>query len=54
MSNKTIQDWEVLAERELKASPEKLVWETPEGIAIKPLYTGDDLNGMPTFLPGQA
>jgi methylmalonyl-CoA mutase len=46
MTDKTIKDWQTLAEKELKASPDKLTWETPEGIAVKPLYTGDDLEGM--------
>ncbi|MBY8888371.1 methylmalonyl-CoA mutase [Streptomyces sp. PTM05] len=26
--------------------PEDLVWETPEGIGVKPLYTSDDLTGL--------
>ncbi|KQS87864.1 MULTISPECIES: methylmalonyl-CoA mutase [unclassified Rhizobium] len=43
MSDKTIADWEALAEKELKASPETLTWQTPEGIAVKPLYTEADL-----------
>ena len=37
------QDWDELAARELKASSETLVWNTPEGIAVKPLYTEADL-----------
>ncbi|MGR6432150.1 methylmalonyl-CoA mutase [Rhizobium sp. PAMB 3174] len=54
MTDKTIKDWQTLAEKELKASPDKLTWETPEGIAVKPLYTGDDLQGMEHLgsLPG--
>ncbi|MGR6466910.1 methylmalonyl-CoA mutase [Rhizobium sp. PAMB 3182] len=54
MTDKTIKDWQTLAEKELKASPDKLTWETPEGIAVKPLYTGDDLEGMEHLgsLPG--
>ncbi|WP_027998402.1 methylmalonyl-CoA mutase [Sinorhizobium arboris] len=54
MSEKTIKDWEALAEKELKASPESLVWHTPEGIDIKPLYTSDDISGIGhlTSLPG--
>ncbi|GFZ90913.1 methylmalonyl-CoA mutase [Elstera cyanobacteriorum] len=43
---KTVQDWEALAEKELKVSPKTLIWETPEGIAVKPLYTKDDLDGI--------
>ena len=55
MSNRiTYEDWQKLAERELKASPESLVWNTPEGIAIKPLYTASDLEGINQLdsLPG--
>jgi methylmalonyl-CoA mutase len=40
------QDWEKLAEKELKASPETLTWHTAEGIDIKPLYTAEDLQGI--------
>ncbi|GCA50970.1 methylmalonyl-CoA mutase [Sinorhizobium sp. KGO-5] len=46
MTEKTIKDWEALAEKELKASPENLVWHTPEGIDVKPLYTSDDISGI--------
>ncbi|HXV29531.1 MAG TPA: methylmalonyl-CoA mutase family protein, partial [Sinorhizobium sp.] len=46
MTEKTIKDWEALAAKELKASAENLVWHTPEGIAVKPLYTRDDLAGV--------
>ena len=28
------------------ASGDDLLWETPEGIAVKPLYTGQDLEGL--------
>lgn len=38
------------------AGGDDLVWETPEGIAVKPLYTGQDLEGLDfldTF-PGMA
>ncbi|HEV7310152.1 methylmalonyl-CoA mutase [Ensifer sp.] len=56
MSQKTIKDWETLAERELKATPESLTWQTPEGIAVKPLYTAEDLQGIDhlSSLPGFA
>lgn len=38
------RDWIDLATKELKGrSPDELVRETPENIAIKPLYTADDL-----------
>ncbi|WP_080850620.1 methylmalonyl-CoA mutase [Agrobacterium tumefaciens] len=44
--SKTTNEWSALAEQELKASPERLLWNTPEGIAIKPLYTAEDLDGI--------
>ncbi|MEU9840361.1 methylmalonyl-CoA mutase family protein, partial [Actinomadura sp. NPDC048032] len=28
------------------ADPEAQTWDTPEGIGVKPLYTGDDLAGL--------
>ncbi|ASP55683.1 methylmalonyl-CoA mutase [Sinorhizobium meliloti] len=46
MTEKTIKDWEALAEKELRGSPEGLVWHTPEGIDVKPLYTSDDMSGI--------
>ncbi|RVJ85116.1 methylmalonyl-CoA mutase [Sinorhizobium medicae] len=46
MTDKTIKDWEALAEKELKAGPESLTWHTPEGIEVKPLYTSDDISGI--------
>ncbi|MCZ7450170.1 methylmalonyl-CoA mutase [Agrobacterium rhizogenes] len=54
---KTVRDWLQLAEKELKRSPETLVWHTPEGIEVKPLYTADDLQkvshleSLPGFAP---
>ncbi|BCH19842.1 methylmalonyl-CoA mutase [Mesorhizobium sp. L-2-11] len=42
----TYEDWQKLAERELKASPDSLAWQTPEGISVKPLYTAADLAGI--------
>ena len=54
MTKKTVADWQVLAEKELKTSPDKLVWNTPEGIPVKPLYTAEDLAGVEHLesLPG--
>ena len=54
--NKTLADWAALAERELKSSPGSLTWQTPEGIAVKPLYTEADLEaaGHLGSLPGLA
>jgi len=55
---KTLSDWEALAAKDMKgASPEELVWNTPEGIAVKPLYTAEDLatlehlDSLPGFAP---
>ncbi|MEO7556979.1 MAG: methylmalonyl-CoA mutase [Acidimicrobiales bacterium] len=51
----TNDDWRALAARELKgADPESLTWATPEGIDVRPLYTGDDLDGIESLgsLPG--
>ncbi|MBL4874354.1 MAG: methylmalonyl-CoA mutase [Rhodobacteraceae bacterium] len=46
MSNKS-DDWKALAEKELRGRPlDDLTWKTPEGIAIKPVYTADDLDGV--------
>jgi len=38
--------WRALAEREVKGDPDQLIWETPEGIPVKPLYTEADLEGL--------
>ena len=41
---KTLDDWRQLAAEECKGQPvESLTWETPEGIAVKALYTAADL-----------
>ncbi|MDO5893939.1 methylmalonyl-CoA mutase [Agrobacterium sp. Azo12] len=52
--DKTVKDWEALAEKEVKAPAETLVWHTPEGIDIKPLYTAQDIEGIDHLdtLPG--
>lgn len=46
--------WAKLAQKELGDKPlADLVWTTPEGIAVKPLYTAADLEGLETdTLPG--
>jgi methylmalonyl-CoA mutase len=56
--NKSLADWEAAAADELKgAASASLQWETPEGIAVNPLYTADDLASleavasMPGFPP---
>jgi len=53
----TLEDWQALAIKERKGSPvEDLTWNTPEGIAVKPLYTEKDLEGLEHLgsLPGAA
>src|SRR3954451_23203969 len=53
---KTLVDWTALATKDTGgASPDTLVWDTPEGIPVKPLYTADDLAGLELdTLPGFA
>jgi len=56
------KEWAALAAKELKgADPASLTWATPEGIAVKPLYTPEDLErlevtgslpGLPPFTRG--
>ena len=49
------KDWAALAAKELKgADPSSLTWTSPEGIAVKPLYTAEDLEGLEVTgsLPG--
>jgi len=55
---KTVEDWNALAESELRGKPlEGLTWQTPEGIAVKPLYTAEDTahleyqDSLPGFAP---
>ena len=48
----TESEWSELAEKELRGRPvEDLTTATPEGIAVKPLYTAEDLEGV-THLGG--
>ena len=54
---KTLDDWQALANKERKGRPlRELTWDTPEGIAVKPLYSSEDLKGMGHLdsLPGMA
>src|SRR5690606_19715872 len=46
MTNPDLEKWRALAEKEIKRDPDTLVWNTPEGIPVKPLYTADDLQGI--------
>jgi len=54
---KTLDDWKTLASKELRGHAlDELVWKTPEGIDVKPLYTAKDLEGLEYIdtLPGFA
>ncbi len=54
-AGKDLAAWTELARRERKGRPiEDLIWETPEGIAVRPLYTEADLADLahPPGLPG--
>jgi methylmalonyl-CoA mutase len=53
----TLADWQALAAKEMRGKPlDSLTWATPEGIAVKPLYTEADLAGLDHLgsLPGFA
>jgi methylmalonyl-CoA mutase len=42
-----LEAWRALAERDLKGrDPDELVWETPDGIRIRPLYSAADLETL--------
>jgi methylmalonyl-CoA mutase len=53
-----LNQWKELAEKQMKGkSVDTLLWDTPEGIQVKPLYTAEDLenlehvNTLPGFAP---
>ena len=54
---KSINDWQMLAQKELRDRPlDELAWDTPEDIKVKPLYTKSDVDEaladqMPGFAP---
>ena len=57
----TLADWRDQAQKELRDKPlDDLIWHTPEGIAVKPLYTredegpraGTDVPGFAPYLRG--
>jgi len=51
-----LDQWRVLAGKELGGrDPDSLIWQTPEGIAVKPLYTRRDLDPLEfdDTIPGQ-
>jgi methylmalonyl-CoA mutase len=48
----TMETWQAAAAKEVKGKD--LTWHTPEGIAVKPLYTAEDVSvdpGLPGFAP---
>lgn len=56
MTNKK-EAWARRAEKELRGRPlDDLIWHTPEGIAVEPVYTGEDTAGLEHMgsMPGEA
>jgi len=56
-NSKLPRDWIDVASKEMKGGdPASLVWNTPEGIAVKPVYTAQDIEKLEHLesLPGQA
>jgi len=52
-----LKQWQALAEKQMKGkSVDTLLWNTPEGIPVKPLYSAEDLEGIEHLnsLPGMA
>ena len=47
--------WTQLVGKELKGkrTAQDLVWQTPEGIAVKPLYTQQDTRSLKHEVPGE-
>jgi methylmalonyl-CoA mutase len=48
----TLEDWKALADKEVRGRD--LTWQTPEGFAIKPVYTLEDHADFDPGLPGFA
>ncbi len=50
----TTEQWESVIQADLKGADyeKRLVWKTPEGIAVRPYYRKEDLPG-PGLAPGQ-
>ena len=43
----SLESWRALASKQMKGkSPDDLVWHTPEDIAVRPLYTAADTEGL--------
>src|SRR6478752_4148851 len=47
-----LESWQAAAAKEVKGKD--LTWQTPEGIAVKPLYTAEDVADIDPGLPGFA
>ncbi len=50
--NADLDKWRAAADKEVRGKD--LIWQTPEGIAVKPLYTAEDVTadpGLPGFAP---
>ncbi|GIH73851.1 methylmalonyl-CoA mutase [Planobispora longispora] len=49
-----LERWARAVREETGHGPDELVWETPEGIGVKPLYTAADVEGLdfPATYPG--
>lgn len=46
-SDESLERWRELATKERKGKdPDELIWKTPEGIDVKPLYTKADVEGL--------
>ncbi|MGI9350128.1 MAG: methylmalonyl-CoA mutase [Rhizobiaceae bacterium] len=55
MTKPTKRDWLDLASKELKGgNPDDLIWQTPEGIPVQPLYSREDIESIEHIdsLPG--
>lgn len=53
----SVDEWRALASKQMRGqSLEDLTWHTPEGIAVKPLYTQEDTENLPftNTMPGMA
>ena len=56
-SASTHAQWQAIATTQMKGkSPEELVWETPEGLPVKCLYTAEDIQHLPytNTMPGMS
>jgi len=45
-SSGTAADWQAAVQEATGKGPDAMVWETPEGIGVKPLYTAEDTAGL--------